>query len=86
MIKMKPTREEMEKKIGKREPLPGEGKPRGANWDTKKEPYKPSSPGSLGDPLGLKKNLRERTEGYAKGGSVRGCGVASKGKNKAKMY
>jgi hypothetical protein len=71
----------MEAKIGKREPLPGAGKPPGPNWEKKKEAVGASSSGSLGDPLGLKKNLRERMQNLSGGGKVRGCGAAKRGLN-----
>ena len=59
---MKPSREEAEKLVGKRTALPqqrGAGAlndlPKAASKDEK-----PRSMGNLGDPLGLKKSLRDR--------------------------
>lgn len=80
------SREEAERMVGKRTPLPGSGNKPGPNWEKKKEEYRPTTDGSLGDPLGLKKNLKDREKGYAVGGKVRGCGAAKKGKNFSGIY
>lgn len=86
---MKPSREEAEKLVGKRTTLPqqrGAGAlndlPKAASKDEK-----PRSMGNLGDPLGLKKSLRDREKaaGLKSGGMVRGCGVARKGHGKGTM-
>ena len=82
----KMSREEAEKMLGKRTPLPGAGEKAGPNWEKKKEEYRPTSGGSLGDPLGLKKTLKDREKGYTAGGKVRGCGIAKRGKNFSGMY
>jgi len=83
------TREEAERMIGRRTPRPGEGKPPGPNWTPKPaEPdRRPRSMGNPSDPLGLKKNLRDReaAAGFKSGGMVRGCGKATRTK-KAKTY
>lgn len=87
---MKPSREEAEKLVGKRTALPqqrGAGAlndlPKAASKDEK-----PRSMGNLGDPLGLKKSLRDREKaaGLKSGGMVRGFGKATKGSRKAKVY
>jgi hypothetical protein len=98
---MKPTREEMMKKLGKREPLPGAGKPTGPNWDRQAPESAPSGRSGIGalpadflrNPRAIQKDREEKAGlkcgGMVKkkaGGMVRGCGVAVKGKSKAKMY
>lgn len=70
----KPSREEAEKLIGKRTPLPS-GKGAGALNDldrARKPPPKPERMGNPADPLGLKKSLRDREEklGLKCGGKV----------------
>jgi hypothetical protein len=75
------TREEAEKLIGKRTPLP-QGRGAGALNDLPlpEEPT-PKRMGNFGDPLGLKKNLRDREKaaGLKSGGTVKGCGLATRG-------
>ena len=70
----KPTREEAEKLVGKRTPLPTQ-KGAGALNDLsrdKKLPPKQDRIGNMSDPIGLKKSLRGREEaaGLKCGGKV----------------
>lgn len=87
---MKPSREEAEKLVGKRTALPQQRGAGALNDLPKAAPKddKPRSIGNLGDPLGLKKSLRDREKaaGLKSGGMVRGCGKATKGSRKAKVY
>lgn len=86
---MKPSREEVEKLVGKRTALPQQRGAGALNDLPKAAPKddKPRSMGNLGDPLGLKKSLRDREKaaGLKSGGMVRGCGVARKGHGKGTM-
>lgn len=74
----KMTREEAEKMVGKRTPLPA-AKGAGAlnDLDREKKPApKGGSAGNLADPLGLKKSMRDReaAAGLKRGGKVKkGC-------------
>lgn len=98
---MKPTREEMMKKLGKRDPLPGAGKAPGPNWSPRGEAMSAPARSGIGalpadylrNPRAIQKDREEKAGlkcgGMVKkkaGGMVRGCGVAVKGKSKAKMY
>lgn len=87
---MKPSREEVEKLVGKRTALPQQRGAGALNDLPKAAPKddKPRSMGNLGDPLGLKKSLRDREKaaGLKSGGMVRGCGKVTKGSRKAKVY
>lgn len=82
MAKM--TRDEAEKMVGKRTPLPSQKGAGGLNDlpKTKTPPPKDSRMGNLADPLGLKKSMRDReaAAGLKAGGMVRGTGCATKGK------
>jgi len=75
---MKPnSREDAEKLVGKRTPLPKD-KGAGALNDLpkpKKDAPKGERMGNPADPLGLKKSLRKREEalGLKRGGKVKGC-------------
>lgn len=97
----KPTREEAEKLIGKRTPLPG-GKGIGADMKVDAgqaaEKSRTASGTKLtGDPVKLKETLKKRMgdeyksggkvcgKKYASGGSVRGSGCESRGKTKGTM-
>ena len=87
---MKPSREEAEKLVGKRTALPQQ---RGAGAlndlpEVTPKDDKPRSMGNLGDPLGLKKSLRDREKavGLKSGGMVRGTGCATKGKKFSGVY
>lgn len=86
---MKPSREEAEKLVGKRTALPQQRGAGALNDLPKAAPKddKPRSMGNLGDPLGLKKSLRDREKaaGLKSGGMVRGCGIARKGHGKGTM-
>ena len=86
---MKPSREEVEKLVGKRTALPQQRGAGALNDLPKAAPKddKPRSMGNLGDPLGLKKSLRDREKaaGLKSGGMVRGCGIARKGHGKGTM-
>lgn len=80
-------RNQAEKMVGKRTPLPGAGKPAGPNWTPK--PAEAASSGKSGigalpaNPVTKPRAIlddREKKAGLAKGGLVRGAGAAVKGK------
>jgi len=89
-------RDQAEKMVGKKTPLPGAGKPAGANWAPKPAASAPSDKTGIGglpaDPLRNPKAIiadREKKAGLACGGKVkkmatgglvRGAGAAVKGK------
>ncbi len=95
----KPTREEAEALLGKRTTLPGGPKNRGTNFDLPRRSA--AAEESAADFRGvtnpkriIEDRLRKAEAGmacggkvkkYASGGSVRGCGIASKGRTKGKM-
>lgn len=95
----RPTREEAEALLGKRTALPGGPKNRGTNFDlpkltsTKEEPAADfrgvTNPRRVIDDRLKKAEVGMACGGkvkrYASGGSVRGCGIASKGHTKGKM-
>lgn len=87
---MKLSREEAEKLIGKRTALPQQRGAGALNDLPKAAPKddKSRSMGNLGDPLGLKKSLRDREKaaGLKSGGMVRGVGCAIKGKKFSGVY
>ena len=89
-------RDQAEKLVGKKTPLPGAGQPAGANWAPKSAPAPSTDKTGIGslpaDPLRNPKAIvadREKKAGMAcggkvkkmaSGGLVRGAGAAVKGK------
>lgn len=83
----KMDRDQAEKMVGKKTPLPGAGQPAGPNWAPKPAAAASSGKSGIGalpaNPVTNPRAIlddREKKAGMAKGGLVRGAGAAVKGK------